>query len=70
MCGEELAEQNLRRRTENRRPDGLAVFVFLGVPDAWNKKHHELIENRRADQRRKSKSSPLQQQWYMVVQLH
>jgi hypothetical protein len=37
MCGEELAEQNLRRRTENRRPDGLAVFVFPRVPDAWNK---------------------------------
>src|SRR6266481_726555 len=34
------------------------------------KKHHELIKNCPADQRRKSKSSSLQQQWHMVVSLH
>jgi hypothetical protein len=39
MCGEETHQINLRRRTENRRSDGCAVFVFLGVPDAWNKKN-------------------------------
>jgi hypothetical protein len=49
---------------------GLAVFVFPTVPDAQSKKHHELIENCAADQRRKSKSSSLQQQWHVVVPLH
>jgi hypothetical protein len=37
MCGEESHQIDLRRRTENRRPDGLAVFVFPRVPDALNK---------------------------------
>jgi hypothetical protein len=36
MCGEETHQINLRRRTEDRRPDGLAVFVFPRVPDALN----------------------------------
>jgi hypothetical protein len=40
------------------------------VPDAPNKKHYELIKNCAADQRRKSKSPPLQQQWHVVVPLH
>jgi len=35
-----------------------------------NKSNHELIENCAADQRRKSKSSPLQQQRHVVVPLH
>ena len=70
MCGEETHQINLRRRTEDRRPDGLAVFVFPRVPGALNKKHHELIENRAADQRRKFKSSPLEQQRHVVVPLY
>src|SRR5207253_6625320 len=37
MCGEETHQINLRRRTENRRPDGVAVFVLPRVPDAWKK---------------------------------
>ena len=49
---------------------GGRFFVFPRVPDALNKKHYELNENCAADQRRKSKSSPLQQQRHVVVPLH
>src|SRR5215813_7380510 len=49
---------------------GRRFFVSPRVPDAPNKKHYELIENCAADQRRKSKSSPLQQQRHVVVPLH
>jgi hypothetical protein len=50
---------------------GWRFFVLPRVPDALKQeKRHELIENCAADQRRKSKSSSLQQQWYMVVPLH
>jgi hypothetical protein len=38
MCGEETHQINLRRRIQNRRPDGLAVFIFSRVPDALNRK--------------------------------
>src|SRR6516225_10364333 len=41
---------------------GWRFFVSPRVPDALNEKHYELIENCAEDQRRKSKSSPLQQQ--------
>jgi hypothetical protein len=49
---------------------GWRFFVSPRVPDALNKNHYELIENCAADQRGKSKSSPLQQQRHMVVPLH
>jgi hypothetical protein len=49
---------------------GRRFFISPGVPGALNKKHYELIENCAADQRRKSKSSSLQQQRHVVVSLH
>jgi hypothetical protein len=49
---------------------GGRFFVSPRVPDALNKKHYELNENCAANQCRKSKSSPLQQQWHVVVPLH
>jgi hypothetical protein len=49
---------------------GWRFFVSPRVPDALNRKHYELIENCAADQRRKSKPSPLQQQRHVVVPLH
>ena len=49
---------------------GWRFFVSPRVPDALNEKHYELDENCAADQRRKSKSSPLQQQRHVVVPLH
>jgi hypothetical protein len=49
---------------------GWRFLFFRRVPGALNKKHHELIENRAADQRRKFKSSPLEQQRHVVVPLY
>jgi hypothetical protein len=49
---------------------GRRFFVSPRVPDALNKNHYELIENCAANQRSKSKSSPLQQQRHVVVPLH
>jgi len=70
MCGGETHQIDLRRRIETAALMGRRFFVSLRVPDALSKKHYELIENCAADQRRKSKSSPLQQQRHMVVPLH
>jgi hypothetical protein len=61
MCGGETHQINLRRRIETAALVGRRFFVSPRVPDVLNKKHYELIENCAADQRRKSKSSPLQQ---------
>jgi hypothetical protein len=59
MCGGETHQINLRRRIETAALMGRRFFVSPRVPDAWNKKHYELIENYVADQRRQSKSSSL-----------
>jgi hypothetical protein len=66
----ETHQINLRRRIETAALMGRRFFISPRVPDAWNKKHYELIENCAADQCRKSKSSPLQQQRHLVVLLH
>ena len=70
MRGGETHQINLRRRIETAALMGWRFFISPRVPDALNKKHYELIENCAADQRRKSKSSPLQQQRHVVVPLH
>src|SRR6516162_8871249 len=71
MRGGETHQINLRRRIETAALMGRRFFVSPRVvPDALNKKHYELIENCAADQRSKSKSSPLQQQRHVVVPLH
>jgi hypothetical protein len=70
MCGGETYQISLRRRIETAALMGRRFFVSPRVPDAQNKTHYELIENCGADQRRKPKSSPLQQQRHVVVPLH
>src|SRR6516164_118825 len=70
MRGGETHQINLRRRIETAALMGRRFLFLQRVPDALNKKHYELIENCAADQRRKSKSSPLQQQRHVVVSLH
>src|SRR6516162_2722998 len=71
MRGGETHQINLRRRIETAALMGRRFFVSPRVvPDALNKKHYELIQNCAADQRCKSKSSPLEQQRHVVVPLH
>jgi hypothetical protein len=70
MCGGETHQINLRRRIETAALMGRRFFISLRVPDALNKKHYELNENCAANQRRKPKSSSLQQQRHVVVPLH
>jgi hypothetical protein len=45
-------------------------FLFVREFLMHSKMHYELSENHVADQYRKAKSSPLRQQWHMVVPLH